>query len=159
MASMHTAAARLTGRSSYLSEGLNPAVPVTIHLRGVDGVERDVQLSWKLSQHLLPVPQVQVPVAGTTTRHNAMAVSIPALRLTTAELNQMGARVPFFMTPQGRQALDGAHDVKPSAATFAKFGLTPEAADAINYFAVSYNLGGKHVLPTTRSEPADQDPT
>jgi hypothetical protein len=146
-ASMHTAAARLTSRSIYLSEGIDPTVPVTIHLRGADGAERDVQLSWKenTAAHVLPPPPpVTIPEAGMTTRQNAVAFSTAASEVTVAELSQMGAFVPFFMTPQGRASLDGAQDVKASAAALAAVGLTE--ANAPNYFALTYNLAGKKVL-------------
>ena len=147
-ASMHTAAARLTSRSIYLSEGLDPTAPVTIHLRAADGTERDVQLSWKenTSAHILPPVHASIPEAGMTTWKNAVAVSEPALEIAVAELAQMGARVPFFMTPAGRASLDGVQEVKPSAAALTAVGLTQAAADGINYFAVTYNMEGKKVL-------------
>jgi hypothetical protein len=144
-ASMHTAAARLMSRASYLSAGIDPNVPVKLRLRGADGAEREVSVAWKESPHVLP-PLPQIPAAGESTRKNAMAISSDAVEVTVAELSKMGARVPFFMTPEGRQTLDGAHEVTPSAASLAKFSLTSDAAASINYFAMTYELAGKHVL-------------
>jgi hypothetical protein len=145
LASMHTAAARLTSRAAYLSAAINPAVPVTLQLRGADGAVRNVALSWKEIAHALP-PLPHVPEAGESNRKNAVAISAATAELTVAELSKMGARVPFFMTTEGRQALDGAQDVTPSAASLTKFNLTADAAAAINYFAITYTIEGKKVL-------------
>lgn len=144
-ASMHTAAARLTGRAAYLFSTVNPSSPVTVHVRGADGLERDVVLDWKETVHPLP-PTTNVPRAGETTRQNAMAISDTALEVITAESGKMGARVPYFMTPEVRAALRGAREVTPSDATFRKFSLDHAAATAINYFALKYEFQGKKVL-------------
>jgi hypothetical protein len=145
LAAMHTAAARLTSRPAYLAGGLSPDAPVTVRVRGADGVERDVALAWKEVPHLLP-PAPSVPLAGESGPGSLAGVSLTAAELVEAEMAKSGARVPFFMTEAGRASLPSAQDVKPSEAALTKFGVTPEAAAGVNYFAVTYALGAKKVL-------------
>jgi C-terminal processing protease CtpA/Prc len=74
-----------------------------------------------------------------------MAQSSTAAEVTRAELARMGDRVPFFMTPTVTSAL-GLTPVKPSAKALAGFGVSPEAAAAVDYFAGTYERDGKKVL-------------
>jgi hypothetical protein len=145
LASMHTAAARLTGRPTYLARGIQPDAPVVLRFRSPDGSERDVTLAWKEGTRLLPVLAAP-PHAGESTRATGVALSETAAEVTIAELSKTGARVPFFMTALGRQSLVQAAEVKPSAEALAKFELTSEDAEQINYFAMTYSLGEKRVL-------------
>ncbi len=145
LSSAHIAAARLTSRSVYLSKGIKNGAPAKLRLRGADGVERDGIVAWAEAPHLLP-PLPPPPQAGKSGPRTMTAASSLTAEVTREELGKMGARVPFFMTDAVKASLGITAEVKPSAVALAKFGLTPDVAAQIDYFAATYTLNGKKVL-------------
>jgi hypothetical protein len=143
----HFAAARLTGRSPYLSKaaGLHEGSTVTLRLRGADGQERDVVLTWKEAPHAMPAVTA-APRVGESTPKTMLAASAITEEITKAELSKMGSPTPFFMTPAVKTQL-GFQTVAPTTAGLAKAGTTdPAKVAAVTIFAGEYALDGKKIL-------------
>jgi C-terminal processing protease CtpA/Prc len=145
LASKSITAGYLTSRASYLPGMINSLVPAKVHLRGADGVERDVTLPWNATAHLLTKPP-PVPPAGGSVSKQAMSVSKTALTAIAASNASDDGKTPFFMTDASKQSLENFTPAKPSADSLAKVKLDQAAADAVSYFAATYTTGGKKVL-------------
>jgi hypothetical protein len=141
----HMAAMRLTFREPYLARGIAENVPAKIRLRNAEGVEREEVMGWtRIEPFLLPV--APPPHAGASSARGVVAASETVAKVVSAELTELGSRVPFFMTDRARAALSVTTETKPSPAALAKFNVSPEAAAKGNYFAVTYSIGTKKVL-------------
>ena len=145
LAARHFTAAMLTSRPVYAAEGLRANERVQVQLRNDRGVERAETVTWQEVPRLLPVVPA-APVAGGAGPRAAMAVSRETAEVARAELSKLGDRVPFFMTDAVRAALGVAGEVAPGRVALAQFGLTPQDAAAIHFFAATYSLGRKKVL-------------
>ncbi|WP_394845982.1 S41 family peptidase [Pendulispora brunnea] len=145
LAARHFAAAHLTRRPVYASEGLQANARAQVRLRNAHGAERTEVVTWQEAARLLPAAP-PAPVAGGGGLRAAMAVSHVTAEVVRAELSKFGERLPFFMTDAVRASLGVAGEVAPSRAALQRFGLTPQQGAAIHFFATTYSLGGKKVL-------------
>jgi len=142
LSTKHFSAARLTTRSIYMSQGITAGKKANVVFKKPDGSLVTVTPAWAELAHLLPK---LAPPTGTGT-HALQYASVEAFDVIREELGSLGARTPFFMTPEAKAALGVTDEVKPSAAALTKFGVTDAQAQAVGYYATTYTHGGKKIL-------------
>jgi hypothetical protein len=138
------AAAQLTRRPFYLAEGLQSGLPVTLLVRNAAGEERDATVRWVDLQDPLPDANSE-PAPSAKTGLTAKSYSGSLARLTNAR-SSGAPQIPNYMTKPVLADLSIQTVVKPSAAALERYGVTPQAAAVISYFAVKYAFGGKNML-------------
>ena len=142
LSTKHFSAARLTTRSIYMSHGLTNGKKATLVFKKPDGSLVTAKPAWTEIPHLLP--KLAAPTGGGT--HALQYASVEAFDVIRDELASMGARTPFFMTPEAKAALGVTDEVKPSAAALTKFAVTDAQAQAAGYYATTYTHAGKKIL-------------
>ncbi len=153
----HTVGLTMTRRPFYAPNDLLPQAGAKAHvvLEHDDGSEYAVDVRWTRRRGLadqitapVPSPTSTLPAADIT--FSASSAEIIRETMPESTVFEYGAKTPFFVTAQAREAF-GIVDVAPKPATLASVGVTmppdpAKAADFISLRAYKYKHAGKTIL-------------